>query len=503
MKTILQTIALTLFVFISLQTFAQVPQKMNYQAVARDASGNALSNKTIGLKFTIRETSASGPDLFAETMTTTTNSMGTFSVEIGGGTAVLGSFSTISWSTGAKFLNIKIDPNGGTSYTDMGSYQLLSVAYAQYAKNVQNNDDADANPTNEIQSLSIAGNQLSISSGNTVTLPTGGGSATPGGANGEIQFNNSGAFGGDNQFFWDNTNKLMGIGTTTPSHKLNVVHGGSTGIGVTSTSGFSVLDIDAASGDAALRFARAGVNQWNIRNRPADDYFEIFELGGGGSRMVIQDATGNVGIGETVNPSYKLDVLHGGSTGIRVRSSSSFSVLDIDAQSGDAALRFAREGVNQWNVRNNPANDDLQIFELGGGGERMVIQNTTGNVIVNQKLGIGTASPSASLSVEGTTKIGVAGVTFSEIKEVTGTTAGAGTDFVAIPYPAGYTGANMRVLSCEINYNGNAWIGLGGANVGTATMKIFYYLGPSDIWIYYNNSSSFQNKAFRMLVMKM
>jgi len=150
-----------------------------------------------------------------------------------------------------------------------------------------------------------------------------------------------------------------------------------------SSSSFSAVDIDAASGDAALRFAKAGVNQWNVRNRPADDYFEIFELGGGGSRVVIQDGTGNVGIGETTAPSYKLDVLHGGSTGMRCRSSSSFSIIDIDGASGDAALRFVKAGVNQWNTRNNPATDDYQIFELGGGGERMRIDNTTGKVWVN------------------------------------------------------------------------------------------------------------------------
>ena len=95
--------------------------------------------------------------------------------------------------------------------------------------------------------------------------------------------------------------------------------------------------------------------------------------------MVIQDGTGNVGIGETTAPSYKLDVLHGGSTGIRSRSSGSFSVVDIDAASGDAALRFANAGVNQWNIRNRPADDYLEIFELGGGGSRVVIQDGTGN----------------------------------------------------------------------------------------------------------------------------
>jgi hypothetical protein len=190
--------------------------------------------------------------------------------------------------------------------------------------------------------------------------------------------------GGSRVVIQDGTGNV-GIGeTTNPTYKLDVLHGGSTGIRSRSSGSFSVVDIDAASGDAALRFAKAGVNQWNVRNRPADDYFEIFELGGGGSRLVIQDATGNVGIGATVAPSYKLDVEHGGSTGIRSRSTSSFSVVDIDGQSGDAALRFAKAGVNQWNTRNNPGTDDYQIFELGGGGERLRIENTTGNVVVNQ-----------------------------------------------------------------------------------------------------------------------
>jgi len=204
--------------------------------------------------------------------------------------------------------------------------------------------------------------------------------------------------GGSRMVIQDATGNV-GIGeTTNPTYKLDVLHGGATGIRSRSSASFSVVDIDAFSGDAALRFQKAGVNMWNTRNRPADDYYEWFEMGGGGSRMVIQRATGNVGIGETTNPSYRLDVLHGGATGIRSRSSASFSVVDIDAFSGDAALRFQKAGVGMWNTRNRPADNYYEIFELGGGGSRMVIQDGTGWV------GIGgpgaTTAPAYQLDVE-------------------------------------------------------------------------------------------------------
>jgi hypothetical protein len=207
------------------------------------------------------------------------------------------------------------------------------------------------------------------------------------------KFTPSGTVLGNSMFFDDGNSVAMG--TTAPTHRFTVNHAGSTGIGVNSTSGFSVIDINAASGDAALRFGNAGVNQWNMRNRPADNYLEFFELGGGGSRMAIQDGTGNVGIGNTSSSiAYRLDVEHGGSTGIRSKSTSSFSVVDIDAKSGDAALRFANDGTNQWNIRNRPADNYLEIFELGGGGSRIAIQDGTGNV------GIGNTSASIAYKLD-------------------------------------------------------------------------------------------------------
>lgn len=52
--------------------------------------------------------------------------------------------------------------------------------------------------------------------------PTGG-SGTPAGATGDVQFNSAGSFAADNDLFWDNTNKRLGVGTNTPGQTLHVV----------------------------------------------------------------------------------------------------------------------------------------------------------------------------------------------------------------------------------------------------------------------------------------
>lgn len=44
-----------------------------------------------------------------------------------------------------------------------------------------------------------------------VDTSTGGGSTTPGGASGSIQFNNAGVFGGDSQLQWDSSGKILNL----------------------------------------------------------------------------------------------------------------------------------------------------------------------------------------------------------------------------------------------------------------------------------------------------
>ncbi len=442
--------------------WAQAPGIFNYQGVARNSVGNVLVNKSISLRLTIHDGSATGATVYSETRGVTTNPFGLFNVQVGssGATAVTGTITGVNWTLGAKYIQVEIDPNGGASFINVGTAQLVSVPYAMsslttgdivlpFTKSqgsgttlfgLTNTGTAGAGSFSVSNTGSSAAALTAATNGTGFALQASSSNATPkalrtiGGlqftgigeglnkvlttdAAGNATWQSAAAVGavsgtgtvnfipkwtpntstlGNSLLFDDGSS--VGLGTATPDHRFTVSHGGSTGISSTSTSGFSVIDINAQNGDAALRFQSAGVSQWNLRNRPTDNYLEFFELGGGGgSRMVIQDGTGNVGIGESVNPDHRLTVLHNGATGIVSRSaagSGSFSVIDIDADNGDAALRFQKAGVSEWNIRNRPADDYLEFFELGGGGSRMVIQDGTGNVGIGE-----TTSPVYRLDV--------------------------------------------------------------------------------------------------------
>jgi len=163
----------TLVSIVALNVRAQVPAKMYYQAVLFDPYDRVLDNRTVGLQLSIIRRDSIDTVVYSETHTTTTNTSGLASIVIGDGTPISGSLSDIDWSTGSYFLQVKWDPNGDTNYILSNTAQLLSVPYAFYAQTVEEINDADTDPTNELQTLAISGNQLSISDGNTVTLPIG------------------------------------------------------------------------------------------------------------------------------------------------------------------------------------------------------------------------------------------------------------------------------------------------------------------------------------------
>lgn len=207
-----------LALLISLPASAQAPQGINYQGVARDNEGKPIASKAISVRISILQGSAQGTAEYTETHTPQTNPFGLFTLVIGQGTVTTGNFAFVSWAIGNKWLQIEIDPTGGSSYQLAGSQQLMSVPYAFYAEFSGNNSltagngiaiingvitntgDADNSATNELitaatltadrklritdaggtkevdlapvanQSLTLSGTTLTISGGNSVNI---------------------------------------------------------------------------------------------------------------------------------------------------------------------------------------------------------------------------------------------------------------------------------------------------------------------------------------------
>ncbi|AXY72879.1 hypothetical protein D3H65_02350 [Paraflavitalea soli] len=134
---------LLVVLFITTIAAAQTPQLINYQAVARNNSGQALANQTIKIRISLNASDASSATTFySETRTVTTNALGLFNVQIGssGASATYGSISNTEWTDGSKtrFIKVELDVNNSGVFTDMGSQQLVSVPFALAANTAVN-----------------------------------------------------------------------------------------------------------------------------------------------------------------------------------------------------------------------------------------------------------------------------------------------------------------------------------------------------------------------------
>ena len=275
----------------------------------------------------------------------------------------------------------------------------------------------------------------------------------------------------------------VGIGTSSISHPLTIENNNNTCyIRLKDNEGSGGMRIGAYTGE--LAFLNDNVDE-NIR-------FSVKTSSGYEQMLTLKASDQKVGINVTT-PTYNLSVLGTSVTDISIHSPGTGTGSDDGLRIGVSNSGTANAWV--WN------NENGDLYFGTNDVERMRI-TAAGNV------GIGDTSPDATLDVEGTAiidgtlKIGSSGKVFSELREITGTTGAAGGS-TTISYPSGYNMTNIRVLSLEINYNGNAWVGLGANENNTSVnTRVFYYLGSSNIMIYYSGISHFQSRAFRMMVMK-
>lgn len=133
MRSLIKTLHFIILFFWTSSSFGQVPQAFSFQGVALNAQGQPIISSSISIEVKILQGSATGEVKYIETHNVTTNANGLYSLSIGLGVPVQGSFEIVDWSQIPMFISVGIDINNGNNFILAGVTQLLSVPYALQA----------------------------------------------------------------------------------------------------------------------------------------------------------------------------------------------------------------------------------------------------------------------------------------------------------------------------------------------------------------------------------
>ena len=159
--------------------FAQSPQGITFQAVARDPAGNAAKLRQISVIDRILSGSSNGIVVWEERHELTTNAEGVFTIIIGKGTKLSGTatlFDNIKWDQGLVFFNLKVAvaptlPNptwtADANFIDLGTSQFWSVPYA-LSSGTTNGISGKEDVSNKSTSISLGRSDVLYPSQNAV-----------------------------------------------------------------------------------------------------------------------------------------------------------------------------------------------------------------------------------------------------------------------------------------------------------------------------------------------
>ena len=272
--------------------------------------------------------------------------------------------------------------------------------------------------------------------------PTFAGTTLSGLTSGSVLFAGAGGkIGQDNSnFCWDGTNNRLGIGTSTPANKVDILGTGSVILGIKSSTGGVSIVFDRLTGNNAYQFLfkTNGSNNWSFGNAGTGYDFEIYDFStskttfsvkqghnSGVSLMYLDGSTSKVGI-LTNSPSVELDV-----NGDILSRSGKFLgnggdlIIDPGDSSSNIYIGDKTTTTDYHNLylktANSSATAGIFVYPRGVAGNitkylRLFHDNTTddstisstGDIILSpaHNVGIGTTTPATSAKLDITSTAG-------------------------------------------------------------------------------------------------